>query len=137
VFESFPTCSVAEVARLGRTLRAWRDQFLAYFITGRASNGGTEAINGIIELRRRIARGFRNPRKDDLGRWTTHPPKSPMSHSWRPPDGSSLTRIISEVGPDEIYIAKLFRSSPRSGRLPVSTRQGTLSTSRFPGLCGA
>ena len=27
----------------------------------RANNGGTEAINGIIELHRRIARGFRNP----------------------------------------------------------------------------
>ena len=36
-------------------------QFLAYFTTGRANNGGTEAINGIIELHRRIARGFRNP----------------------------------------------------------------------------
>jgi transposase len=35
---------------------------LAYSTTGRASNGGTEAINGIIELHRRIARGFRNPR---------------------------------------------------------------------------
>ena len=62
VLESFPTCPVAEIARLGRTLRAWRDQFLAYFTTGRASNGGTEAVNGIIELHRRIARGFRNPR---------------------------------------------------------------------------
>jgi transposase len=62
VLESFPTCPVAEVARLGRTLRAWKEQFLAYFTTGRASNGGTEAINGIIELHRRVARGFRNPR---------------------------------------------------------------------------
>jgi transposase len=62
VLESFPTCPIAEIARLGRTLRAWHDQFLAYFTTGRASNGGTEAINGIIELHRRIARGFRNPR---------------------------------------------------------------------------
>lgn len=25
------------------------------------SNGGTEAVNGIIALHRRIARGFRNP----------------------------------------------------------------------------
>jgi Transposase len=32
----------------------------AYFDTGRATNGGTEAINGLIELHRRIARGFRN-----------------------------------------------------------------------------
>ena len=28
--------------------------------TGRSSNGGTEAINGLIELHRRVARGFRN-----------------------------------------------------------------------------
>jgi Transposase len=38
----------------GRTL-------LAYFTTGRANNGGTEAIHGITEVHRRIARGFRNP----------------------------------------------------------------------------
>ena len=61
VLESFPSCPIPEIARLGRTLRAWREQFLAYFTTGRANNGGTEAINGIIELHRRIARGFRNP----------------------------------------------------------------------------
>jgi transposase len=61
VLESFPSCPIPEIARLGRTLRAWRDQFLAYFTTSRANNGGTEAINGIIELHRRIARGFRNP----------------------------------------------------------------------------
>ena len=61
VLESFPTCPIPEIARLGRTLRAWSEQFLAYFTTGRANNGGTEAINGIIELHRRIARGFRNP----------------------------------------------------------------------------
>jgi transposase len=45
VLKSFPTCPVAEV---GRTLHAWKEQFLAYFTTGRTSNG-TEAINGIIE----------------------------------------------------------------------------------------
>ena len=61
VLESFHNCPIPEIARLGRTLRAWRQQFLAYFTTGRANNGGTEAINGIIELHRRIARGFRNP----------------------------------------------------------------------------
>jgi transposase len=61
VLTSFHTCPVPEIARLGRTLRAWRQQLLAYFGTSRANNGGTEAINGIIELHRRIARGFRNP----------------------------------------------------------------------------
>ena len=60
VLESFPSCPIPEIARLGRTLRAWRAQFLAYFTTARANNGGTEAINGIIELHRRIARGYRN-----------------------------------------------------------------------------
>lgn len=60
IVESFPSCPIPEIARLGRTLAAWRPQFLAYFTTERASNGGTEAINGIIELHRRIARGFRN-----------------------------------------------------------------------------
>ncbi len=49
-----------EIARLGRTLRRWRDAFLAYFTTSRSSNGGTEAVNGIIELHRRLARGYRN-----------------------------------------------------------------------------
>ena len=49
------------MARLGTTLRRWRREFLGYFDTGGASNGGTEAVNGLIELHRRIARGFRNP----------------------------------------------------------------------------
>ncbi|WP_238149035.1 transposase [Serinicoccus sediminis] len=30
-----------EIARLGRTLRKWKDAFLAYFTNG-ATNGGTE-----------------------------------------------------------------------------------------------
>jgi transposase len=60
VLASFPSCPIPEIARLGRTLKQWRAAFLAYFDTGRANNGGTEAINGLIELHRRIARGFRN-----------------------------------------------------------------------------
>jgi len=54
------TCPIPEIARLGSTLRQWSKAFLAYFDTGRANNGGTEAINGLIELHRRSARGFRN-----------------------------------------------------------------------------
>jgi len=60
VVASFPSCPVPEIARLGRTLKQWRQAFLAYFTTDRSSNGGTEAINGLIELHRRVARGFRN-----------------------------------------------------------------------------
>lgn len=60
ILGTFHTCPIPEIARLGRTLRRWRDAFLAYFTTSRANNGGTEAINGIIELHRRLARGYRN-----------------------------------------------------------------------------
>ncbi len=61
LIERLPTCPIPEIARLGRTLRKWKDASLAYFDTGGASNGPTEAINGIIELGRRAARGYRNP----------------------------------------------------------------------------
>lgn len=60
LIDSLPSCPIPEVARLGKMLRRWRTAFLAYFDTDGASNGGTEAVNGLIELGRRIARGFRN-----------------------------------------------------------------------------
>ena len=60
VFDSFHTCPIPEVARLGRTLRAWKAQILAYFDTSGVSNGGTEAINLIIEKVRRLAHGFKD-----------------------------------------------------------------------------
>ena len=41
-------------------MKQWRDAFLAHFDTGRPNNGGTEAINELIELHQRIARGSRN-----------------------------------------------------------------------------
>ena len=59
VIDSFPTCPIPEVARLGRTLRMWREHVLARFDTHRISNGGTEAVNLIIEKTRRLAHGFR------------------------------------------------------------------------------
>ena len=60
IIASFPTCPIPEVAKLGRSLRAWKRAILAYFDTDGASNGPTESINGVIETHRRIARGFRN-----------------------------------------------------------------------------
>ncbi|MFZ2259492.1 MAG: transposase [Luteococcus japonicus] len=60
LLDTLPTCPIPQIARLGRTLKQWREAFLAYFDTDGASNGPTEAINGLIELHRRIARGFRN-----------------------------------------------------------------------------
>jgi transposase len=60
VLDSFHSCPIPEVARLGRTLRAWRAQILAYFDTHGVNNGGTEAINLIIEKVRRLAHGFKD-----------------------------------------------------------------------------
>lgn len=64
VLESFHRCPIPEIARLGRTLRSWRTEVLAYFDDDPArygiSNGGTEASNLIIEKTRRLAHGFRN-----------------------------------------------------------------------------
>jgi transposase len=60
VIAGFPSCPIPEVARLGRTLKAWRQQVLAYFDTSGVSNGGTEAINLIIEKVRRLAHGFKD-----------------------------------------------------------------------------
>ena len=60
IISCLPTCPIPEIKRLGKTLKQWREAFLAYFSTERANNGGTEAINGIIELHRRLARGYRN-----------------------------------------------------------------------------
>ncbi|MFZ3555067.1 transposase [Streptomyces sp. BH055] len=45
VLATFPTCPIKEIKRLGKTLRQRREAFLAYFDTGRANNGGTEAQN--------------------------------------------------------------------------------------------
>ncbi len=60
VIASFPTCPIPAVARLGRTLTAWRQQVLAYFDTSGVSNGGTEAINLISEKICRLTHGFRD-----------------------------------------------------------------------------
>ncbi len=60
LIDTLPSCPIPEIARLEKTLSRWNTAFLAYFDTDGASNGGTEAVNGIIELGRRIARGFRN-----------------------------------------------------------------------------
>ena len=78
VLQSFPTCPIPEIRRLGKTLKRWKDAFLAYWTTGRSNNGGTEAVNGLIELHRRVARGFRNPANHRLrmlliGGGLTHP----------------------------------------------------------------
>lgn len=53
-----PTCPIPEIRRLGETLQLCREVFLAYRETGGA--GIKAAVNGFIELHRRVARSFRN-----------------------------------------------------------------------------
>lgn len=60
LLQQLPTCPIPEIARLGRTLRSWRTEFLAYFDTDRASNGPTEAMNLLVEKIRRVGHGYRN-----------------------------------------------------------------------------
>jgi transposase len=53
-------CPIPELARLGRTLHAWRPEFLAHFDHPTVSNGPTESLNLKIKNTKRKARGFRN-----------------------------------------------------------------------------
>jgi hypothetical protein len=43
IVTSFPSYPIREIARLGRTLRRWKEQYLGYFTTGGANNGGTDS----------------------------------------------------------------------------------------------
>ncbi|KAA9393725.1 transposase [Kocuria coralli] len=58
--ESFPTWPVSEFRRLGRTRTRWKAAFVSYLSTVRSNSGGTNAVNRLIVLHRRVARGFRN-----------------------------------------------------------------------------
>jgi len=51
---------VPELHRLARTVDSWRAELLAYFETGKASNGPTEAVNLLIKKIKRSGHGFRN-----------------------------------------------------------------------------
>jgi len=49
----------AEVRRLGRTIRRWRDQIIARH-RSHVTNGPTEAVNNLIKRVKRVAFGMRN-----------------------------------------------------------------------------
>ena len=54
------TAEVPELTRVARTISAWQNELLAYFTTGGASNGPTEAVNLLIKRIKRVGFGFRN-----------------------------------------------------------------------------
>jgi transposase len=47
-----------EVRQLGRTIRKWRDQIVAWH-RAHVSNGPTEAVNNLIKRMKRVGFGFR------------------------------------------------------------------------------
>ncbi len=53
-------CPIGELARLGRTLHAWRVELCAHFDHPDVSNGPTEYLNLKIKNTKRIARRYRN-----------------------------------------------------------------------------
>ena len=53
-------CPIPELARLGRTLHAWRVELCAHFDHPAVSNGPTENLNLKIKTTKRTARGYRN-----------------------------------------------------------------------------
>ena len=54
------SCPIPEIAKLGRTLHAWRTELLAHFDHPDITNGPTESLNLKIKNTKRIARGYRN-----------------------------------------------------------------------------
>lgn len=70
---------VPELERLARTISEWQGEILAYFTTGSASNGRTEATNLLVKRTKRIGFGFRSFRNYRLRlllscgvTWQTH-----------------------------------------------------------------
>lgn len=49
MLEKYSDCPIPEIKRLCKTLKNWKEEICAYFKTDGASNGPTEAINGVIE----------------------------------------------------------------------------------------
>jgi transposase len=54
------TSGIRELRRFAATVRRWQPEVLAYFTTGGASNGPTEAVNLTIKQIKRVGRGFTN-----------------------------------------------------------------------------
>jgi Transposase len=71
---------VPEVTRLGRTLRQWRDQILAYVAPGGLNNGGTEALNLIIDKTRRLAQASATSPTTDYASCSPHTEPGPADN---------------------------------------------------------
>lgn len=116
VLASLPTRPVPEIRRHGKTLRQWRQAFPACFDTGRASNDGTEATNGLIELHHRIAPGFHDQDHYQLhtpliSSGPSHPHPRQEEPIWSPGRASSFGQLTPVLLPR--LIAAGARLPPR------------------------
>jgi hypothetical protein len=121
IIASFPACPIPEVARLGRTLRQWRQQVLAYFDTRGVSNGGTEAINLWIDDQP-LDREDKTPHTS-LPQLRQLPPAHPARRRRiallpPPPEPRSMTKsLVRSLGPCNLRAISLASRKSRLGRL--------------------
>ena len=60
ILASFPTCPIPDIKRLGQTLKRWRRRSWRTSTPAARTTAGPKPSTGLIELHRRVARGFRN-----------------------------------------------------------------------------
>ena len=108
--QRLPACPIPEIARLGRTLRKWKDALDAYFDTEGASNGPTEAINGHYRAGQ------------------THRQRLPQPHQ-RPTPNAPHRRRPRRLHPHSTLKSPLSRLHERACRAGVYRRVGCLHTS--------
>ena len=113
LIQRLPACPIPEIARLGQTLRKWKDALDDYFDTGGASNGSTEAINGHYRAgqthRQRLPQPHQLPTPNAPHRRRSrclHPHSTLKSHQTvggphpRPPCPSAASRSSSSNTPE-------------------------------------
>jgi hypothetical protein len=49
IVATFPNCPITEIARLGPTLRQWKDTYLGYVTTDGANSGSTDAVGAGVD----------------------------------------------------------------------------------------
>ena len=107
---------VPELRRLARTLTTWRAEFLAYFSTGRISNGPTEAVKPPDQ-----ENPARRPRIQKLPQLPVAPTTALRNHlaTSHPDTTTRSTTTLSSVEP----ILGLRRSAKRPAPFAVHPRQ--------------
>jgi len=137
LFTFYTVCAdagIPELQRLARTISAWQDQLLAYFHTGRASNGPTEAVNLLIKRIKRVGFGFRNFRQ--LPATPTPALRHHLEHSPHNTNQGTLTTpgVVEPVNPTRapfaLPAATLAGAAALLALVPVSAPEGRAARGR-------